>query len=113
MKRDSFQGYLLRRVTAARQNWLPATVLIRELQEAGYAGGINQIKASLEQYKRPKAEPVVRFEAPSGKQRQANLRVTRCGRVRLLPQFATLAYDGTTFVRLDFALKFRFSRSRV
>jgi transcriptional regulator with XRE-family HTH domain len=42
-KLDPFKGYLLERVAAARPHWIPATVLLRELQEAGYLGGISQL----------------------------------------------------------------------
>ncbi len=35
-KLDPFKGCLLERVAAARPHWIPATVLLRELQEAGY-----------------------------------------------------------------------------
>jgi transposase len=34
-KLDSFKDYLLERVTAARPRWIPATVLLPELHEAG------------------------------------------------------------------------------
>jgi len=66
-KLDPFKGYLLERVAAARPHWIPATVLLRELQEAGYHDGISQLKAFLAPQKRLEAEPVVRFEtAPGG-----------------------------------------------
>ncbi|SAK98431.1 integrase catalytic subunit [Caballeronia glebae] len=63
----------MERVAAARPRWIPATVLLRELQEADYAGGIRQLKAFLAPHNRPEAEPVVRFETPLGKQMQAAL----------------------------------------
>ncbi|MEZ0602546.1 helix-turn-helix domain-containing protein, partial [Paraburkholderia sp. IW21] len=74
-KLDPFKDYVLERVAAARPHWIPATVLLRELQETGYEGGISQLKAFLAPYKRPEAEPVVRFETAPGKQMQADFTV--------------------------------------
>ncbi len=98
-KLDPFKDYLLERVAAARPDWIPATVLLRELQEAGYAGGISQFKAFLAPRKHPEAEPVVRFETPPGKQMQADFTVIRRGRERLLALVATLGYSRASFVR--------------
>jgi transposase len=98
-KLDPFKDYLLERVAAARPHWIPATVLIRELQEAGYEGGISQLKAFLAPYKRAEPEPVVRFETPPGKQMQADFTVIRRGRAPLLALVATLGYSRASFVR--------------
>jgi len=98
-KLDPFKDYLLERVAAARPHWIPATVLLRELQEAGYEGGISQLKAFLAPHKRPEAEPVVRFETPPGKQMQADFTVIRRGRAPLLALVATLGYSRASFVR--------------
>ncbi|SAK49016.1 integrase catalytic subunit [Caballeronia pedi] len=98
-KLDPFKDYLLERVAAARPHWIPATVLLRELQEAGYAGGISQLKAFLAPHKHPEAEPVVRFETPPGKQMQADFTVIRRGREPLLALVATLGYSRASFVR--------------
>jgi hypothetical protein len=42
-----FKDYPLERVAAARPHWIPATVLLRELQVAGYTGGISRLEAFL------------------------------------------------------------------
>lgn len=39
--------YLRERVAQAHPRWIPATVLLREIQARGYAGGISQLKAFL------------------------------------------------------------------
>src|SRR5215467_11892568 len=44
-KLDPFKVYLVERIEAARPRWIPATVLMRDLQERGYGGGISQLKA--------------------------------------------------------------------
>jgi transposase len=38
-------------VEAPRPQWIPATVLIREIREQGYPGGISQLKVFLMQFK--------------------------------------------------------------
>lgn len=55
-KLEPFKGYVLERVAAARPHWIPATVLLRELREAGYEGGISQLKAFLAPHKHAEAE---------------------------------------------------------
>src|SRR6478736_3492183 len=40
-KLDEFKSYLLMRVEQAKPRWIPATVLLREIQERGYGGEIS------------------------------------------------------------------------
>src|ERR1700749_1137147 len=44
-KLDAYKDFLQQRIAQARPQWIPATVLLREIQAAGYAGGISQLKA--------------------------------------------------------------------
>lgn len=98
-KLDPFQDYLKARVQAAAPHWIPATVLLRELQERGYEGGISQLKAFLQPLK-PQAEaPVVRFETPPGHQMQVDFTTIRRGRFPLKAIVATLGYSRATYVR--------------
>lgn len=39
-KLDPYKRHLMERVEQAEPAWLPATVLLREIQEQGYCGGI-------------------------------------------------------------------------
>jgi transposase len=43
-KLNSYRDYLLARIDAAKPYWIPATVLLREIQDRGYAGGVSQLK---------------------------------------------------------------------
>jgi transposase len=76
-KLDSHKPYLLERIAAARPRWIPAVVLLRELREHGYAGGLTQLKAFINPLKQAKADPVVRFETAPGEQMQADFTVVR------------------------------------
>ena len=71
-KLDGYKSYLSERIEQARPRWIPATVLLREIRERGYDGGISQLKAWLGPYKRIEPEPVVRFETAPGVQMQAD-----------------------------------------
>ena len=106
-KLDPHVEYLLERMEHARPDWIPATVLLREIRERGYPGGISQLKAYLAPFKHQTPEPVVRFETAPGKQLQVDFTTVRRGRDRLLAFVATLGYSRSTFVRFmrreDFA----------
>lgn len=97
-KLEPFKVYLATRVEAARPHWIPATVLLREIAERGYGGGISQLKAFLAPLKRGEPEPVVRFETAPGQQMQADFTVVRRGRDALLALVATLGYSRASFV---------------
>lgn len=102
-KLDPYRAYVLARVEQARPRWIPATVLLREIAERGYTGGISQLKAFLAPLKRTEPEPVVRFETPPGRQLQADFTVVRRGRDPLLALVATLGYSRATFVKFTTA----------
>jgi len=98
-KIDPYKAYLLERVAAARPRWIPAVVLLREIRECGYTGGITQLKAFINPLKQCKADPVVRFETAPGEQMQADFTVIRRGREPLLAFVATLGYSRASWVR--------------
>lgn len=98
-KLDPFVEYLQERIAQARPDWIPATVLLRELHELGYAGGISQLRAYLAPFKQPAPEPVIRFETAPGQQLQVDFTTVRRGRSRLLAFVATLGFSRATFVR--------------
>ncbi len=98
-KLDPFKDYLQERIEAARPHWIPATVLMREIEGLGYTGGISQLKSYLAPFKRRTPDPVVRFETPPGKQVQVDFTTIRRGRAPLKAFVATLGYSRATFVR--------------
>lgn len=100
-KLEPFAAYLRERVEAARPHWIPATVLLREIREQGYVGGISQLKAFLAPLKRHKIDPLVRFETPPGKQMQVDFTIIRRGREPLKAFVATLGYSRACFVRFS------------
>lgn len=97
-KLDPFKAYLQERIDAARPHWIPATVLLREIQAQGYAGGVSRLKSWLAPFKRPVYDPVVRFETLPGQQLQVDFTTIRRGRDPLKAFVATLGYSRATFV---------------
>jgi transposase len=99
-KLDGFHCYLLARIEAAKPDWIPAPVLLREIGERGYTGGLTQLKAFLASYKpRPAVEPLVRFETAPGEQMQVDFVVFRRSPEPLSAFVATLGYSRASFVR--------------
>lgn len=98
-KLDPYKDYLNARIEAARPHWIPAVVLLREVAERGYPGGITQLKAYINTLRKREQEPVVRFETPPGLQMQADFTHIRRGRNPLLAFVATLGYSRMTWVR--------------
>jgi len=73
-KLDDFKPQLLDRLERAGQHQLPATVLLRELRERGYDGGVTQLKDYLRSI-RPahvQAHLQLRFAAIAAQQQRAN-----------------------------------------
>ena len=98
-KLDLYRQYLQERIEAAQPRWIPATVLLREIRERGYGGGISQLKAYLAPFKATKLDPIVRFETAPGVQMQADFTTIRRGRSPLKAFVATLGFSRATYVR--------------
>src|SRR5262245_48372474 len=98
-KLEDFKGYLVERIDAARPEWIPATVLCREISELGYLGKLTTVKSFVRQFKSvPGTEPLIRFETAAGRQLQADFVVFR-RREPLLAFVATLGFSRASFVR--------------
>ncbi|MBL8311208.1 MAG: IS21 family transposase [Burkholderiales bacterium] len=101
-KLDEFDGYLRERIEAAKPHWIPATVLLREIQERGYEGSLRILQVRLKGM-RPAArpDPVVRFETAAGEQMQMDwIEFRKSGhRAGMLAAFvATLGYSRASYV---------------
>jgi transposase len=91
---DPHKEYLSARLKAAGEIRLSAVVLLREIRERGYVGGITQLKEYLRIVRpRPELEPIVRFETPPGKQLQIDFVVVRRGPSPLRVFTAELGYS--------------------
>lgn len=98
-KLDAYQHYLSERVKAAAPDWIPATVLLRELRALGYTGGYSILKDHLAKL-RPtiEPEPLIRFETEPGRQMQVDFATIRRGRDRLAIFIATLGWSRASYV---------------
>ena len=100
-KLDAFKPYLRERIEAAKPDWIPATVLFREIQLQGYKGKEGILKAYIRPFKPAIHDPVVRFETPPGHQMQVDFTTIKRGRHKLKGFVATLGYSRASYVRFS------------
>jgi transposase len=100
-KLEPFKLYLQERMAAAKPDWIPATVLFREIQANGYEGKEGIVKNYIRPFKEPVTEAVIRFETPPGKQLQVDFTTISRGRRKLKALVATLGYSRATYVRFS------------
>jgi transposase len=98
-KLEPHYDYLRERVAAAAPNRIPAPVLLREIREQGYNGGLSLLKNFLATLRpTPVSEPVIRFETEPGEQMQVDWVVFRRGKSPLSAFVATLGYSRLAYV---------------
>ena len=98
-KLTPFHDYLQERQTAAHPDWIPATVLMREIVTRGYTGGSSQLRAYMHGLKPALPwDPVVRFETAPGEQMQVDWVEFRKGKNPLYAFCATLGFSRMSFV---------------
>ena len=97
-KLDPFKAYLKARIDAAKPDWIPATVLFREIQAKGYEGKEGILQNYIRPFKITPNEPIQRFETPAGQQLQVDFTTIRRGRHKLKAFVATLGYSRATYV---------------
>lgn len=108
-----FAAYLQQRVAAAAPDWIPATVLWREIRQQGFDGSERTVRnfvATLRPVREP--DPLVRFETAAGDQMQVDwIEFRRRKGASLFAFVATLGYSRASYVefvadmRLDTLLK--------
>ena len=60
---DGFKDYINTRIQAAKPEWIPATVLLKEIQDKGYKGKISILREYIKQFKEVNTpKPIIRFE---------------------------------------------------
>jgi len=96
-KLDPYKDYLEQRVKAAQPQWIPATVLAREIRELGFAGCERLVSRFVRTFKPvERDDPLVRFETAPGKQLQIDW--IEFPRESLAAFVATLGYSRASYV---------------
>jgi transposase len=105
-KLSTHETYLCERQAAVQPQWIPTTVLFREISALGYAGGVSQLRAFMRTI-RPQgaADPVVRFETAPGEQLQIDWVEFRKGSDPLYAFSATLGYSRASYVEFVIDMK--------
>ncbi len=97
-KLDPFKAYTRQRLRDAAPRRLPGTVLLRELRERGYEGGISILKDWLAKERpAPAAPEIKRFETAPAHQAQIDWTTIRRGQDRLSAFVATLGFSRWSF----------------
>ena len=99
-KLDAHKVFLSERVAAAHPDRIPATVLLSELRQRGYTGGMSILREHLAS-SRPVAtpDPGVRFETKPGRQMQVDWAVMRRSADPLSAFVAVLGHSRMAYVR--------------
>ena len=94
-----YEDYIRERLAAARPQWIPATVIEREIRALGYQGSIRLLRYFMAELRpAPRPDPVVRFETEPGQQMQVDWGVFRRGRQPLSAFVATLGWSRYSYV---------------
>jgi len=95
-----FASYLKQRLAAAAPDWIPATVLWREIRENGFQGSERSVRAfvaTLRPVRSP--DPLVRFETAAGDQMQVDwIEFRRHKGGNLFAFVATLGFSRASYV---------------
>lgn len=98
-KLDPYKPYIEQRLASARPDWIPATVIDREIREQGYQGSIRLLRYYMAELKpAARADPVVRFETQPGQQMQVDWGVFRRGQAPLSAFVAALGWSRYSYV---------------
>jgi transposase len=98
-KLDPFKKYVDERIGSAMPIHLSAVVIMREIKEHGYEGGITRLREYLVQLRGSQSVPdVVRFETAPGKQMQVDWGQMRGGKTPIHAFVAVLGFSRALFV---------------
>ena len=100
-KLEAFKPYLHSRIAKANPIHLSAVVLLREIKEQGYRGGISLLRQYLYCYRgKVEPQPIVRFETEAGVQLQVDWGQMRGGKSPLHAFVCVLGYSRALFVMI-------------
>ena len=98
-KLEPFKSYLQHRIQTAAPEWIPATVLHKEIRTRGYTGKISILRNYVRQFKpKIKAEKLVRFETAPGQQLQIDFTTLTFHKRKFKAFVATLGYSRYCYV---------------
>jgi len=96
-KLQAYYDYLQMRIASAAPEWIPKSVLFKEIKAQGYEGKETILRRYLRQFKvRP--QTAIRFETPAVKQMQVDFAEFRRGKDRLSAFIATLGFSRMAYV---------------
>ena len=98
-KLSPYQDYIKERIKSAYPDWIPATVIFKEIKELGYQGQATILRQLLRHLKpQNQITEVIRYETFPGQQMQVDWAEIRGGKDRLCAFIATLGYSRFSYV---------------
>ncbi|MBA3536973.1 MAG: IS21 family transposase [Tatlockia sp.] len=98
-KIEPYKSYIKERLAHAAPDWIPASVLEREIRVQGYQGSIRLLRYFMAELKPLiPPEPLIRYETAAGKQMQVDWGVFRRGSSPLSAFVAVLGYSRYCYV---------------
>jgi len=98
-KLDPYKAYIKERIESALPIHLSAVVILREVKEKGYDGGITRVREHLVQLRgNAVAAKIIRFETEPGKQMQVDWGQMRGGKTPIHAFVAVLGFSRALFV---------------
>lgn len=93
-KLDPYKSYIRERVAAAHPDWIPASVLFKEICGLGYDGCVRSVSGFISTLKpQPRPDPVVRFETEPGQQAQVDWGAFKLGGQKISLFLMTLGWS--------------------
>lgn len=97
-KLEDYKQYLEERINGASPHILPATVLLKEIQDQGYEGKMTILRGFLRKIRTPEPEKIVRYETDPGEQMQVDWWEIRKGKDPLYGFVAVLGYSRKAYL---------------
>lgn len=98
-KLDDFRDYIKKRIEEAAPEWIPATVILKEIQARGYQGRISILRRYVATFKKQsKIKIPVRFETEKGQQMQIDFTTLTYRKQRYKAFVAILGYSRMSYV---------------
>ena len=99
-KLSPYEPYIRERLSSSFPDWIPATVIYREILSQGYTGKIRQLRYFMSSLKaKSVVEPVIRFETEPGEQIQIDWAHISYQGTKFYAFVALLGYSRLAFVR--------------
>ena len=97
-KLDKYKEYLKKRIDGAKPHVIPATVLLKEIQEQGYEGKLTILRYFIRKYQNGEPARMIRYETDPGEQMQVDWWEARGGKEPIYGFVAVLGFSRKAYL---------------